>query len=141
MAGKDDIRLLSSFVYTKVKGLKNLDDEVPAVGSVVMNRAISLGSLQEAVQSMNPTPELMEVMQGVVRGKGEKEYKKVIQLSSKLLRGASDPTGGAVELAPRHSRMDKTLNLVKTYATKNNNFYRPSAKVAGGVQEMPEVAI
>jgi hypothetical protein len=134
MAGKDDIRLLSSYVYSKVKGLADNEEDVHAVGAVVMNRATQLGSLAEAIQTMSPTPDMIEVMQGNIAGRGEREYKRVIQLTSKLLRGYSDPTGGAIELAPKRTKMDKSLGLVKTHATKHHNFYRPST--SGGLQSV-----
>lgn len=131
MAGKDDLRVLSAFIYTKVKGMDKLSDEAQAIGHVVMNRATALGSLSEAVQSMNPTPEMMEVMQGTIKGGGEKEYKKVVQMTSKMLRGSVDPTGGAVELLPKRRKIDKSLNLVKTHATRGHNFYKDSQPSGG----------
>lgn len=139
MAGKDDLRLLSSYVYTKVKGLPNIEEESQAIGSVAMNRATSLGSMTEAIGTLQPPPDLMEVMQGNIKGRGEREYKRVIQMTSKLLRGSSDPTGGAIEFSPKRTRLDKTLGLVKSHSTKNHHFYRES--VAGGMQGMPPAPI
>lgn len=139
MAGKDDIRMLSAYVYSKVKGMKDNEDDVQAVGSVVMNRATNLGSLQEAIGTMNPTPDMMEIMQGNIKGKGEKEYKRVIQLTSKLLRGQYDPTGGTIDLAPKRSKVDKSLGLTKSYSTKNHTFFRQSSE--GGVQGMQKATL
>lgn len=137
MAGKDDLKLLSAYIYTKVKGLKDPEDDIHAIGAVVMNRATSLGSLPEAIQTMSPTPDLINVIQGQISGRGEKEYKRVIQLTSKMLRGSADPTGGAVELAPKRSKVDPSLGLVKTHATKHHNFYKPS----GGMSNMPKAIV
>jgi hypothetical protein len=131
VAGKDDLRLLSAYIYTRVKGMPDAANEIHAIGSVVMNRATALGSLGEAIQSMNPTPDIMEVMQGTIKGRGEKEYKKVVQMTSKMLRGSVDPTGGAVELLPKRKKIDKSLNLVKTHATRGHNFYKPAQVKSG----------
>lgn len=126
MAGADDIKILSSFVYSKLKG--NFDKaDIEPVAATVMNRATQVGSLAEAVQSMNPTPEIMDIIQGNLKGKQEKEYKRTIQLSSKLLRGSSDPTNGATEIFPRHARINKSLGLIRTHGTKKFSFYRQAA--------------
>lgn len=140
MAGKDDLRLLSAFIYSKVKGLSSPEDDIHAIGSVVMNRAIGLGSLTEAVQSMNPTPDVMETMMGKIPNRSKKEYKKVIQMTSKMLRGNVDPTGGALEVQPKRAKIDKSLNLVKSHATRHHNFYK-QATVKGGVSSVPQVAL
>lgn len=137
MAGKDDLRLLSSFIYTKVKGKKPMDEEATAIGHVAMNRATALGSLPEAINTMNPTPDMIEIMQGNIQGRDEREYKRVIQMTSKLLRGSSDPTGGAVDFAPRNARMNRN-GLIKTHGTKHHNFYRPAPS---GMQGMRETAL
>jgi hypothetical protein len=135
VAGKDDLRLLSAFIHSKTKGIKSPDDDIHAIGAVVMNRAISLGSMMDAIQSMNPTPDVIETLSGNIPGRSKKEYKRVIQLTSKMLRGSVDPTGGAVEVQPRRAKIDKSLGLIKTHATKNHNFYKPSnqLKPTGGM--------
>jgi hypothetical protein len=138
MAGKDDIRLLASYVYSKTKGMKPHEAEVHAVGAVVMNRATSLGSLPEAVMSMNPTPDMMEVMQGNIKGKQSKEYKRVIQLTSKLLRGQNDPTSGAIELLPKKSK-NTNPGLIKSHATANHTFFRESK--AGGMSNVQKAIV
>lgn len=134
MAGKDDIRLLSSYVYSKARTGGVEEDEVHAIAATVMNRATALGSLPEAIQTMNPTPDVMDIMQGNIKSREQKEYKRTIQLTSKFLRGSTDVTGGAIELAPKRTKMDKSLGLQKTHATKNYNFYRGTRPPAGGMQ-------
>lgn len=139
MAGKDDIRMLSAYVYSKVKDSGVDDEEVGAVGSVVMNRATSLGSLTEAIQSMSPSQDVINIMQGNVSGKEEREYKRVIQLTSKLLRGSMDPTSGAVDILPKRSKVDKSLGLIKSHATKNYNYYRQSGAPISSKSRVPSV--
>lgn len=139
MAGKDDIRMLSAYVYSKTKGMKDTEDDVHAIAAVVMNRATNLGSLQEAIATMNPTPDMMEIMQGNIKGREAREYKRTIQLTSKFLRGHDDPTGGAIDLAPKRSKVDKSLGLTKSYSTKNHTFFRQSPE--GGVQGMQKATL
>jgi hypothetical protein len=74
----------------------------------------------------------MEPMVGGLKKRDEKSYKRVVQLTSKMLRGSEDTTGGAIELAPRRSKIDKSLNLVKSHATKNYNFYKPALSTSKG---------
>jgi hypothetical protein len=138
MAGKDDLKLLSSYIYTKVKGLKDFEDDVHGIGAVVMNRATSLGSLTEAVQSLAPTPDMMEVMTGNIKGRDLKDYRRVIQLTSKMLRGSQDPTGGAIHFAPKRSK-GGSLGLSKAHSTKHNNYFRESS--SSGMQSMQEAPV
>jgi electron transfer flavoprotein alpha subunit len=135
MAGKDDLRLLSSFVYSKLGTAKD-EDDIEALGAITMNRATSLGSITEAVQTMSPSPDMIELMKGSVQGKKENEYKRVIQITSRMLRGSADPTGGAIDFMPKHSKNQKAFGLNKTYATKNYNFYSSPKQSSGGVQNM-----
>ena len=130
MAGKDDLKLLSSFIYSKVRG-KYTPEDAQAIGAVTMNRATQTGNLEEAIQSLGTGPELMEIIQGNLKGREEREYKRTIQQTSLLLKGSQDPTGGATDFLPRRSKIDKNLGLIKTHATKNHNFYKRSLSPSG----------
>ena len=130
MAGRDDLKLLSSFIYSKIRGKYDPED-AKAIGAVTMNRATQTGSLEEAIQSLGAGPELLDIIQGNVKGKEAKEYKHTIQQSSLLLKGSNDPTGGATDFMPRRSKIDKTLGLAKTHGTKNYNFYKRSLNPSG----------
>lgn len=123
MAGMDDLKLLSAHVYSKMRG-KGMDDkEVEAVAATTMNKAMQIGSLAEAVQTSNPTPDMMDIMQGNIKGREQREFNRVIQKSSMLLRGAKDITGGATEVAPKRTRVP---GFAKTLSTKNFSFHKLS---------------
>ena len=131
MAGKEDLRAISSFVYSKVRDSKDIPSDTHAVGAVLMNRATAFGDLGEAIQSMEPDQKSFgEAMTGQLKGKELDKYKKIIQHSSKLLRGTADDTGGAIHMFKRESspstKLMKESGLTKTHATKSHNFYRQS---------------
>lgn len=128
MAGIDDLRLLAANVYSKVRKSGVDDNDVEAIVATTMNKATMLGSLAEAIQSSNPTPDVMDIIQGNLQGREQREYNRVIQKSSMLLRGVSDVTKGATEILPKRA---KVAGLAKTYSTKNFSFHKPVSPASG----------
>ncbi len=124
MAGKEDLKLLASHVYTLLKD-KGVDvDDAEGIAAVTMNRAIATGSLPEVIQT-EATPELMEIMQNGVKEKDQRKFNRVVQKASIMLRGVSDITQGATEYTPKKTKVRKASGLEKTHSTKNFAFYRP----------------
>ena len=145
MAGKEDLKAISSFIYSKARGSKDIPGDTHAIGSVLMNRATAFGDLGQAIQSMEPDQKNFgDAMTGNLKGKDLSNYKKIIQHSSKLLRGSVDETGGAMHVFSKETspsaKLMKESGLQKTHATKNFNFYRqsasPAVKTTGRVQKL-----
>jgi len=138
MAGKDDLRLLASHVYSLLQDKDLEDNEAEALAAVTMNRAISTGSLVEAVKEKE-TPMLVEAMSGQIRKQDLGKFNKIVQRASMMLKGADDITKGATEFYPKRAKVDKR-GIVKTYSTKNFTFCRPKAP-KGRMQEVPSAPL
>lgn len=142
MAGKEDLQLLSSFVYSQAMGSKDIEKEVVGIGAVAMNRATQLGSLTEAIQSFEPGPEFQRVASGALSEQEMEDLKMVIQHTSRLLRGTEDPTGGALHYFPKKLKPAPETGLKRTYASPRYNFYKQlPVPPAGGMQELPQAPL
>ena len=139
MAGKDDLKLLASHVYSLLKPHGVDEDEAEAVAAVTMNKAIGTGSLIEAIQA-DATPDLMEVMQNGVKEKDQRKFNRVVQKASIMLRGIYDITKGATEYYPKKMKVGKSSGLSKTHSTKNYSFYRPGSP-KGRVPKVSKVTV
>ncbi len=138
MAGKDDLKLLASHIYTKLKPTGINPEEAAALSAVTMNQAILTGSLTEAIQAA-ADQDLVNTLQTGVPEKEQGKFNKVIQQAALTLRGTDDVTKGAVEYYPKKTKVNKA-QLVKTYATKNFKFCRPKAP-KGRVQKVSPITV
>lgn len=141
MAGKEDLQLLSSYVYSQTMGSKDAEKEVGAIGAVVMNRATAMGNMLEAIDSLGVSPDFQRVAVGQIKEQEQGDFKRIIQLTSKLLRGSEDVTKGAFYYFPKKSKPAPELGLKRTYGTKTYDFYKQSIPTAGGMPQMQQTSL
>lgn len=141
MAGKEDLQLLSSYIYSTTLDSKDTEKEVGAIGAVVMNRATAMGSMIEAIDSLGVSPDFERVAVGQIKEQEQSGYKRIVQLTSKLLRGSEDVTKGAMYYFPKKSKPAPELGLKRTHGTKSFDFYKQSIPTAGRVQEVQQAPI
>ena len=126
MSGKEDLRALSAYIASLIPSKDYNDEDIEGIAAVAMNRATNFGSLGEAIESMDPPAEFVELMQGT--STNMMSFKKSIQIASRFLNGNEDKSNGAFFFFPKGKSPAKELGLEKTYGTKNFNFFKYGAK-------------
>ena len=103
MAGKEDLRAIASFVYSKAHDSKNIKESTHSIGATLMNRATAYGDLAQAIQSMSPDQEKFEkaFSEAGKRGAAKRWAKD----------GDSEVIGGLSGGVPKANAKQETINI------------------------------